>query len=354
MRSGKILIYIAWLVATIFLVFLTLQSKDKVDSFLGLTESQETNMNFPFPVQIKKIHVYLGQEVKKGDKLAEIIRLDVDTEISTKNYKIAELVSKQELKKERLKADLETLEIKKNKDLSEIEFQIKTLKEREKQNKDLMKSIGNNQLSSNGSIIRMIIETLQQKHKEQTRLYKSKIENILSTLNKKNDPITAQIRQLENKIDILKQNRAIITVYAPYDADIGTISKTEGESIKAFSSIINLHPLYPSYITGYIHEDISTNIKIGQKVVVKPLSKLSNNKKPVIGEIQSISTRIVGFPVRLKKFKIVPLWGYKVLINIPKSDLKLGQKVIVAKQLDQNDTSKSLELFNILDSIKLH
>jgi hypothetical protein len=42
------------------------------------------------------------------------------------------------------------------------------------------------------------------------------------------------------------------------------------------------------------------------------------------------------------------------LINIPKSDLKLGQKVIVAKQLDQNATSKSLELFNILDSIKLH
>ena len=54
MRSGKVFIYVTWIIAVIFLAIITMYSQTKVDSFLGLTESQETNMNYPFPVQIKK------------------------------------------------------------------------------------------------------------------------------------------------------------------------------------------------------------------------------------------------------------------------------------------------------------
>ncbi len=353
MRSGKILIYIAWIIAAIFLGILTMYSQTKVDSFLGLTESQETNMNYPFPVQIKKIYVNLGQEVKKGEKLAEVVRLDIDTELSTLKYKIAELVSKKALKHEKLQSELETLKIKKNKDLSEIEFQLRALKQKTKLNQQLLQSIDARSVNSNTTLAQMKIQTLKKKKNEQQKLYDAKISNILSVLQNKNSPIAAQIKQLENKINILKKESAIITISAPYDADIGTINKTEGESLKSFTPIINLHPLYPTYVTGYIHESIQTELKIGQKVIVKPLTSLSNEKVPVKGELQSISTRIVNFPTRLKKFKIVPLWGYKVLIKIPKSDLKLGQKVTVSKELNPKDDIGS-KIFNFLHSIKLH
>jgi len=161
MRSGKVFIYVTWIIAVIFLAIITMYSQTKVDSFLGLTESQETNMNYPFPVQIKKIYVNLGQEVKKGEKLAEIVRLDVDTELSTKKFKISELMSKKALKREKLQSELETLNIKENKDLSELDFRIKTLKQKQVLSRQLLNSININASSSGQTNLAQIkIKTL--------------------------------------------------------------------------------------------------------------------------------------------------------------------------------------------------
>lgn len=350
MRSGKTLIYIAWVIALILLAVITLYNQEKVDSFMGLTQSKQRTLNFPFPVEVQKVYVMIGEEVKKGQKLADVLRVDTKDKTFTINAKINELETKRTLKIDEIKGDLESLEVKRHKDISKIDLQIKALEQKEKMRRTLMHSV--NERVSGAGYIRYKIEALKTEKANLKVVYDTKKANLQKMLDNTNSRIDAQIRQLKSKKELLHNESKIISVYAPYNGSIGSIGCTSGEALKAYTPVLTIHPVYPQYVTGYIHEDVQTDIKIGQKVLVEPLSTLYKDKTPIEGVVLSISTRIVSFPVRLKKFKVVPLWGYKVLIKIPPNNLKLGQKVSVTKEVNQNRAGA--KFFHMLDSIELH
>jgi multidrug efflux pump subunit AcrA (membrane-fusion protein) len=91
MRTGKILIYVAWIIAIVLLATITMFNQEKVDSFLGLTQSKQRTLNFPFPVQVKELYVAVGEEVTKGQKIADILRVDTKDKSFAINAKINEL-----------------------------------------------------------------------------------------------------------------------------------------------------------------------------------------------------------------------------------------------------------------------
>jgi multidrug resistance efflux pump len=349
MRTGKVLIYVAWIIALVFLIIITIYNQEKVNSFLGLTQSKQRTLNFPFPVQVKELYVAVGEEVTKGQKIADILRVDTKDKSFVINAKINELETKRFLKIDAIKGDIQSLEVKRHKDISKIDLEIQALKQKEKLNIALMNSIDINQDNKNS--IQFKIKALTSEKNNLQKLYEIKKLNLKIMLNNTNNTIDAQIKQLEGKKSALKKENDVIPLYAPYDASIGSIGSTSGEALKSYSPIMTIHPVYPQYVTGFIHEDIQTDIVIGEKVIVKPLSNM-HEQIPITGIVKSISTRIVNFPIRLKKFKVVPLWGYKVLIQIPKNNLKLGQKVSITKKVNHNKIGS--KFFNMLDSIKLH
>jgi HlyD family secretion protein len=351
MRTSKLFIYFAWLIAVGILIFITINNKNMTNSFLGLTESKEKSLNFPFPVQVKKLYVVVGQKVTKGEKLAEVSRVNINSKLSTIDYKINELVAKKIVKEDNIHSQLKAIELKEYQELSQLDFQIKEYQKKEDTNQKLLQTIQANQTNYD-SILHVKIKSLQKKRDNLKKLYALKKSNILDSLETINNPLEEQIKDLKHKKTLLEKDNSIIALYAPYDGDIGNVNYTENQSIKEFAPIISIHPLYPSYVTGYIHEDIPTDIKINQEVIVHPLSQLYKEEEKIKGYVRSISTRIVNFPLRLKKYKIVPLWGYKVLIEIPKNNLKLGQKVSISMPIENNQSSSTI--FQKLNSIKLH
>ncbi len=352
MKTSKLYLYIIWLAAVGILVFITINNKNVIDTFMGLTESKEKSLNFPFPVKIKKLYVVVGQKVIKGEKLAEVTRVDVNSKLSTMDYKINELLAKKRVKEENIHSQLKSIKLKEYQELSQLDFQIIEFKKKESTNKKLLQAIDANQPENDNSLLHVKIKSLEKKRRDLKKLYKLKKSNTTSSLQNVSTPIEEQIKDLRHKKVLLEKDNSILAIYAPYDGDIGNVHYTENQATKEFSSIITLHPLYPSYVTGYIHEDIPTDIEIGQEVIVKPLSQLYKEEESIRGHVKSISTRIVNFPLRLKKYKIVPLWGYKVLIEIPENSLKLGQKVSISQTLDDNVSE--LTIFQKLNSIKLH
>lgn len=352
MKPSKIYLYIMWITAVGILAFITINNKKEIDTFMGITESKEKSLNFPFPVKIKKLYVVVGQKVTKGEKLAEATRVDVNSKLSTMDYKINELLAKKRVKEEDIYSQLKSIELKEQQELSQLNFQIKEFKKKENTNKKLLQAINADQEDTDNSLIHFKIKSLEKKRRDLKNFYELKKSNIKFSLQNVSTPIEEQIKNLQHKKVLLEKDNSILAIYAPYDGDIGNVNYTEDQSAKEFSPIITIHPLYPSYVTGYIHEDIPANLKINQEVIIQPLSQLYKEEASLKGRIKSISTRIVNFPLRLKKYKIVPLWGYKVLIEIPKNSLKLGQKVSISQSIDNNKSSN--KLFNILDSMKLH
>ncbi len=349
MRSGKIFIYITWFIAVGLLFVITMYNQNRVDSFLGLTESKEHSLNFPHDVSIKTLYVVAGQKVKKGEKLAEVMRVGLAKDEVNYAYKIQLLVDKLDSKKIEIKGALNELKAKKDQELLRLDSNIEILKTKKRTQQRLLQMVDDNSHYHDRSLDSKI-KIIQQKKATLKKVFDVKKTNLLISLETNTKDINSRIKALKEKQDFKNEIEILV---APYDADISEVSYKEGASVKSFSSIITLHPLYPSYIKGYIHEDIQTKIALNQRVLIQTNNASNQSETPRIeGIVKSISTRIVNFPVRLKKYKVVPLWGYKVIIEIPKNNLKLGQKVVISQAVDENRSDA--KFFQMLHSIKLH
>ncbi len=352
MKKGKIILFISWVSAVALLVMITLTSEKRTNQFMGLTESKEQIINFTYPVQLKKLYVLPGQKVKKGEVLAELIRADIYGKINILDFQINELKSKSELNKNRLQTELSELEIKEKSGISKINDQIKQFTYKANQNLELISSLTGVKQSQSTQGTRLKLQSLKKEKQFIIERAQIKRENILYQLNNEHNPINDEINKLLEKKKFLFQDEIKLTVHAPIDGAIGSIRFNEKESIKAFETFMTMHDNYPTYVTGYIHENVVGHLEIGQEVEIEYVSEEYKSKIGVFeGNVKTIGSRIVNFPVRLKKYKIVPLWGYKVYIELPKNDLKLGQKVMISSELKKDPFDAKLS--KILQFLKL-
>lgn len=68
--------------------------------FLGIADSKELQINFEYPVEVKRIHVIQGQNVRKGDLLLELDQSELNTRIRDVDFRMNRLQSEITLRKQ--------------------------------------------------------------------------------------------------------------------------------------------------------------------------------------------------------------------------------------------------------------
>lgn len=86
-------IAVAWAVCLAGLVGVGIYLTSESMSFLGVADSRELQVNFEYPVEIKRIHVIAGQLVKKGDLIAELNQSELNGQIRVVRSQMARLES---------------------------------------------------------------------------------------------------------------------------------------------------------------------------------------------------------------------------------------------------------------------
>ena len=93
-----------------------------------------------------------------------------------------------------------------------------------------------------------------------------------------------------------------------------------------------MHKTTPTFVRGYIHENLSHQIAIDKKVTINALS----SKQKVVGTIKSVGTRIIEFPERFRRSVDTKIWGREVMVQLPKDNTYLlGEKVFMEMGSDQ-------------------
>ena len=221
-----------WLFAVLIIVGFNLQN-NKTHKFVGVTDSKEVNINSKHAVVIKSINVIPGQPVKSGQLLVELEREDLRQQINEVSHNLEELRA----------------EFKLNSDLT---LNLKSIKTKIKKSK-LAKNADNNE-----------DEAL----------------------------ISIQIRSLETRLSYLKKEEEELYIFSSFDGHIGSVNYKNGESASPFEPILTMHKTTPTFVRGYIHENLSHHIAVDKKVTIKALS----SKQQVVGVIKSVGTRIIEFP----------------------------------------------------------
>lgn len=328
MRGNKILLYIAWIMALNILIIITLFGQNGNGQFSGLTKSKQTTINHSFPVKIVKIYTQTGQQVNCGDLLAKVVRTDVEKEVNTLTHSINQLIEKQRLYKDTLRADINLLMMKETQEYTLIEGALKQAKQTFEANQNLLQSIDSS-IVYNNSDYTLKIEQLKQKKRQIRKLYQTKKSALLDKLEYSDAPAIEELKLLYKQRQLLKKHQSIVPLYAQYKGIVDTIECASGEIVKAYEPIITMRTAHPTFVEGYIHEDVKSELKVGQKVLIKPKVKLTD-EEAIYGTIVDIGTQIFNLPPHLNKFQNLQVWGYKALISLPKNRFKLEQKVTIA------------------------
>lgn len=346
MKTNKFLLFIIWLFAICILTLLSFHSQVKVDKFMGLTDSTEHYINFPYSVEIQKINVLNAQEVKEGDVLMELVRSELVNEINISDSKIAELNRKIRLKESEIDRELNSLNLKERFEIEKLNLSISELKTEIRINQNLLKNIVNIESAFGES--KSKIRALEQERESIKELYKLNRSNTKESFKFELEGYKRELLDLTNYTEQLKNSQSNLKILSPISGEIASISYGEGIQVKAFENIISLRSKYPEFVIGYIHENIVNELKIGQKLSI---NDESNTQERIYGEVVSIENKLEDIPIKIKKYKEVPLWGYKVFISISKSNFKLGEKVIITT-LEEKNRIESL-IGEILHFLKL-
>lgn len=96
----------AWciLIAVITIVGMGFYLSSPDLSFHGIAGSREANVNFEYPVEIKRVHVIQGQRVQKGDLLIELNQTELNTQIRQVTMQVEKLRAERSVREQMNKA----------------------------------------------------------------------------------------------------------------------------------------------------------------------------------------------------------------------------------------------------------
>ena len=347
-------IFFIWLFIIVIIIFISLNGKREITSFYGIAETKEIVINSEYSVNIKDILVLPGQQVAKGDKLVELTRTDLELKINeiTHSIKTLKIESKYDVNSnlaqiDQYKSLMATVK-------NELGYQIEELEATKKSNSRLSKnihSLNNGKINSNieqndnledlENPLDIKLKGLRNDLKLKTNYYQLMIDEITNRLNSPEKTIQSRLLSLENELSLLQKENNKLIIFSEISGLVGSVNFKKGENVSAFTPIITLNVKSPSYIKGYIHEDIYNDIGLNENVQI---ISLSDNKNSIKGKIIGVGSRIVEYPVRLRKRAEIQIWGREVLIKISKDNqFLLGEKVLIVPE-----KQKEIGIFGIM------
>jgi HlyD family secretion protein len=320
-----------------------------------VADENETVVSYNLPVEIKKINVVQGEPIKVGDTLLLLYQSKLTSEINKISYILEELKAKKTKKTNRSRSEIKVLKAEQAARINQLSTEIKKLEAEYKLKKGLVAnfksmqgSVGNNQDTSidfsNPLIIQ--IEELKKQIKMANEPSQVVIERLNDELSNNGDPLLDQVQLMTNELALLNDKKDELVVRAQINGVIGSVLFNEGEKVTPYDTIVTIHQSFPSYVKGYIHENLHGYVYIGQTVNLCS----TTGKTTSTGVVTGIGSRIVEYPIRLTKSKEIVIWGKEVIIKLQdNNNFHLGDKIVISTPDSTPKNSLSLFLRSFFD-----
>lgn len=296
-------------------------------SFYGFAESRATEINYNYPVVVDKILVKPGQAVKAGQVLMQLSRRKSKETLEDQSFRIAQLKAEETLWKQKQANEIEVLKIDQQARLAEIERKIERTQKELAYKKSLMENLQSIEpVETSYKPLEDALINFEQEKIELNERYASKIKGLEEELSLGQNPFGEQIkRYLAEQAFEASQEIIPIEVSAPTDGLVGNISCKEEEHIPSYSTLLTFYEPHSGIIEGYVHEDLTLEVEIGQEYTI---SSLKDEKIKYKGTVTGLGSRIVEIPARLRKIESIKAYGREVLIEISKNNSFLQKEKV--------------------------
>ncbi len=306
-------------------------------SFYGFAESRATEINYNYPVVVDRILVKPGQMVEAGEVLLHLSRRKSKEFLADQDFRIAELKAKAALWEQKLKNQIEELTIDQQTRLAEIEGKIQRTEKELAYKKSLVQDLQSIQPEQpTYSPLAELLEKYEREKVDLKLLYDSRITGLKEEVSLGRSPYHEQIkRYLAEKDFDESQKVQPIVVRAPTKGLVGTVSCKEEEHIPSYSTLLTFYEPHSGLIKGYVHEDLTLEVKLGQAFTI---SSLKDEQVQYPGTVIGLGSRIVEIPSRLRKIETVKAYGREVLIEVCKDNSFLQKEKVGITYGVENNT----------------
>jgi len=296
-------------------------------SFYGFAESRATEINYNYPVVVDQILVKPGQAVKAGEVLMQLSRRKSKESLEDQSFRIAQLKAEEKLLKQKQENEIEALKIDQQTKLAEMDRKIDRTQKELAYKKSLVTNLQSIEpVETSYKPLEDALTSYRQEKADINQLYTTRINGLEKELSLGQNPFSEQIKRYvaEQAFDASQKNIPIV-VTAPTDGLVGNISCKEEEHIPSYSTLLTFYEPHSGLIEGYVHEDLTLEVEIGQKYTISSLKDESINYQ---GTVIGLGSRIVEIPSRLRKIETIKAYGREVLIEISKDNSFLQKEKV--------------------------
>ncbi len=333
------LFYVTIVLVGIFLFFAFRPNFHRELSFYGLAESRATEINYNYPVVVDKILVKPGQAVKSGQVLLHLSRRKSKETLEDQGFRIAQLRAEEALWKQKQENEIEEQRINHQAQLAEIDRKIAQTQKELAYKKSLVADLQSIEpAASSYKPLEDALASYQEEKEDLNQIYSVKIKGVEEELALGQSPYSEQINRYiaEQKFEESQENIPIV-VKAPTDGLVGNISCKEEEHIPSYSTLLTFYEPHSGIIEGYVHEDLTLEVEIGQQYTISSLKDEDINYR---GTVIGLGSRIVEIPVRLRKIEAVKAYGREVLIEISTDNSFLQKEKVSITHYSDDHTNK--------------
>ncbi|MFA6836316.1 MAG: HlyD family efflux transporter periplasmic adaptor subunit [Fibrobacteraceae bacterium] len=322
----------AWVLALAAIITLGFCFHGQHIVFSGIAEASETTISVQEAVEVVKIHVVPGQEVKEGDTLVELSRPDLALRMNELIRELDAIEGRGSLNTAGIDQKVAEVQAALTVKRNTVNFEIEKLQMQYQQNRELagkLKSLPAGSLSavdSNDGLL-VSIRNLQKELKVAEDGAASQIRLLRGSQGLEKTNSAAEAQALHREMDMLKEQQKELTIISKADWVVANVEVRDGEKVSSFNPLLTLTRKSPSLVRGYINEKVYSKIKVGDDVEI-----IEGNGEKVIGSIIGMSSRIVPFPLRLLKMPDMPMYGREVSIRVPEQNsMLLGERVSISE-----------------------
>jgi multidrug resistance efflux pump len=330
------LFYISIILAGIFLIIAFRPEIHKRLSFYGFAESRATEINYNYPVVVDQILVKPGQAVKAGEVLMHLSRRKSKETLADQSFRIAQLEAEETLWKQRQANEIEELKLEQQTRLAALNRKIERTQKELMYKKSLVENLQSIEPTATSyQPLEDALASFEQEKEELKHVYTSRIQGLEKERRLGQNPYSEQIKRYIAEQEFDESQKVMpIVVTAPTDGLVGNISCKEEEHIPSYSTLLTFYEPHSGLIEGYVHEDLTLEVAIGQQYTVSSLKDETINYQ---GTVIGLGSRIVEIPARLRKVETVKAYGREVLIEIPKANTFLQkEKVSITYSSEEN------------------
>lgn len=332
------LFYISVFLASWLLWYILLQPQDNNSfSIYGFAESNETEVNYNYPVVVEKILVTPGQRVDSAQTLLHLTRRKSKETLDDQGFRISELRAKENIWRQKLSNDIDELNLSKKTQLSEVQTEIDLVRKEISFKKSLASDLET--ITNSPSIFKPLEDDIIKLEEEKTIIQQTidlKIAGIKKELAIGNIPIQEQISHLNaEKAFDASQQVIKVDVLAPSSGLVGNISCKEQEHIPSYSPLLSFYEPHSSIITGFVHEDITVAVSLGD---VFQVNSLTNPELSYEGVVTGLGSRIVEIPTRLRKLASIKSYGREINLSISPNNSFLQKEKVSLTYIDKSKT----------------